>query len=320
MRYFFLRQTSRRLFYCILVLIVAIGASAQTWTRHRSAFEDGDNFHFGYISGSVGYSMLQTSLPNSTPHGDTGGSVGLGYEFRNSGLWTSVGAQLTFHRSSLEVDEYIDNHEGLDTQNKPTTFHYLVSQTDYMEWNYVDVPVMIGYYFRGFHVGGGVKVSYAINPIVRTSGTFNLSATNNEYQVTFADMPEHGYTDYSYESTDRVNLNVGASIVGEIGYDLLSFVPSRSRICHILKAAFYFEYGLNTQLRDREGETWKTKLTAEVEPGKWDATKVMINPHVNTFAHPSHTVPFFTGLKLTYLIGGSRTARVGFHHGCMCYN
>lgn len=309
-----------RLFSSMLMLSVALGMSAQTWTKHHSAFEDGDNYHFGYISGSVGYSMLETSFPNSTPHGDTGGSVGLGYEFRNSGLWTSVGVQMTFHRSSLTVEEYLDNHKGLDTQGQSTTFHYLVNQTDYMKWNYLDVPVMLGYYFRGFHVGAGVKVSYALNPQINTRGTFNLSATNDIYQVTFANMPEHGYTDYNYESTNPVDLKVGVSMIGEIGYDLLSFVPSRSRICHVLKAAFYFEYGLNSQLRDREGEYWKTKLTTEVEPGKWDATKVEINPHINTFAHPTRTVPFFTGLKLTYLVGGSRTARVGFHHGCMCYN
>ena len=105
-----------RLFSSMLMLSVALGMSAQTWTKHHSAFEDGDNYHFGYISGSVGYSMLETSFPNSTPHGDTGGSVGLGYEFRNSGLWTSVGVQMTFHRSSLTVEEYLDNHKGLDTQ------------------------------------------------------------------------------------------------------------------------------------------------------------------------------------------------------------
>jgi hypothetical protein len=54
--------------------------------------------------------------------------------------------------------------------------------------------------------------------------------------------------------------------------------------------------------------------------GPVDATTAIINPYVNTFASPNRTVPFFTGVKLTYMIGGSRTARAGMHHGCMCYN
>ena len=311
---------NHKLIACLLMLAVSVGANAQSWQKRHSAFEAGDNYHFGYVSGSVGYSMMQTSLPNAMPHGKAGGAIGVGYEFRNSGLWTSVGAQLSFHRSTLEVDEYIDNHDGLDTQNKPNTFHYRVNQVDEMEWNYIDVPLMVGYYFQGFHVGAGVKVSYALDPKVRTTGVYNLSATNHYYQTTFADMPEHGYTDYPYSGTSSVNLNVGASLIGEIGYDLLSSLPTSSRLCHLLKVAFYFEYGLNNQLRERDGETWKTKLTTEVAPDKWDATKIQINPHINTFSKPARTVPFFTGVKITYMIGGSRTARVGFHHGCMCYN
>lgn len=320
MRYIFLRPASQKLLMIALMLLLVSGVQSQSWLRRHSAFEDGDDFHFGYISGSVGYSMLQTSLPNAMPHGKAGGSIGLGYEFRNSGLWTSVGVQMSFHRSSLEVSEFIDDHDGLDTQNKPNTFHYRVNQIDNMEWNYIDIPVLLGYYVRGFHVGAGVKVSYALNPNVHTKGVYNLSATNHFYQTTFENMPEHGYTDYPYEGDTKVNLNVGASLIGEIGYDLLSSLPTSSRLCHVLKVAFYFEYGLNNQLREREGETWKTRLTTEVEPGKWDATKIQINPHINTFAQPARTVPFFTGVKLTYMIGGSRTARVGFHHGCMCYN
>ena len=302
----------------MMLILFCSPIQSQTWKTHHSIFEDGDDYHFGYISGSVGYSMLQTSMAGARSVGNAGGSVGVGYEFRNSGLWVNVGAQFSFHRSKLIMDEYVVNMPGIDTQNKPAIFHYRVNQVDEMQWNYVDVPILVGYYFRGFHVGAGIKVSYALSPTTFTHGTYNLSATNTDYNVTFENMPDRGYTDYEFHSTRDNQLNVGASVIGEIGYDLLSSLPSRSRICHLLKIAFYFEYGLNNQLRQRD--TPEERIVPASTTTPLNATQMTVNPYVNTFTTPTHTVPFFTGVKLTYMIGGSRTARVGFHHGCMCYN
>ena len=308
---------------CILVCVAALlslSMSAQSFRRHHSAFEDGDDFHFGYISGSVGYSMLQTSVPNAMPHGALGGAVGFGYEFRNSGLWANIGGQFSFHRSSLTIDEFSCEFPGRDTQGKDVTLHYQVNQEDNMEWNYFDVPVLIGYYVRGFHIGAGIKVSYAIHPATVSKGTYNLSGVYDTYPEPFVNMPEHGYTKYEFENRVGNQLNVGASVIGEIGYDLLSSMPTRSRMCNILKLAFYFEYGLNTQMRKWDVPQDPIVPMVDTRPEPSPATQVIVNPYVNTFATPARTVPFFTGVKLTYMLGGSRTARVGFHHGCMCYN
>lgn len=311
----------KRITFFILIVTLALPAWSQSFRRHHNPFEGGDDYHFGYVSGSVGYSMLQTNVQNAMPHGQLGGSVGVGYEFRNSGLWVNVGAQMSFHRSSLAVDEYDTRSEadqtpyaGIDTQNKPTVFHYRVNQTDEMQWNYVDVPILVGYYIRGFHVGAGFKLSYALNPVTRSKGTYNLSATNLDYNVTFEDMPNRGYTDYAFDNSEKNRLNVGVSLIGEIGYDLLSSVPTRSRICNVLKLSFYVEYGLNNQLR-----SWETPQR-RIVPNSSNATEATVYPYLNTFANPPRAVPFFTGVKLTYMIGGSRTARAGMHHGCMCYN
>ena len=308
----------KRIGFLILVLTAALSMSGQSFRRHHSAFEDGDDFHFGYISGSVGYSMLQTRMQNIMPQGGVGGAVGIGYEFRNSGLWANLGVQLSFHRSTLLIDEYERTFPGLDTQGKEVTLLYRVNQIDNMEWNYVDVPLLIGYYIRGFHVGAGIKISYALSPKTHSHGTYNLSGVYETYTEPFHDMPDRGYTDYDFDNRVANQLNVGASLIGEIGYDLLSSMPTRSRICNVLKLAFYFEYGLNTQMR--QWETPQKSITPTIESNPTPATQMTINPYVNTFSNPARTVPFFTGVKLTYMIGGSRTARVGFHHGCMCYN
>ena len=312
----------------VLMMFSSIPMSGQSFRRHVNPFDNGDDYHFGYVSGSVGYSMLQTGISNIVPSGNVGGTVGIGYEFRNSGLWVNVGVQMAFHRSSLTMNEYdtynsnlsyysteYDRFRGLDTQGKPAVFHYRVSQKDEINWNYIDVPILVGYYVKGFHVGAGLKVSYAIRPQTHSTGIYNLSATNEAYYpLRFENMPDRGYKDYEFDNITDNQLNVGVSLIGEIGYDLLSAVPSRSRICNVLKLAFYVEYGLNNQLRINETPTFRVEI-----PDKNDATKAVINPYFNTIDQSSRTVPFFTGVKLTYMIGGSRTARAGFHHGCMCY-
>ena len=311
---------AKKILLLTLALGLSVAMSAQSFRRHHSAFEVGDDYHFGYVSGSIGYSMLQTSVPNAMPHGSLGGAVGVGYEFRNSGLWANIGVQMSFHRSSLAVDEYTYEFPGKDTQGKDVTLQYRVNQTDEMEWNYIDVPILIGYYVSGFHVGAGIKVSYALNPVTRSYGTYTISGLYETYAEPFHDMPDRGYTDYDFENRVANQLNVGASLIGEIGYDLLSSMPTSSRICNVLKLAFYFEYGLNSQARKWETDQPSILISGDPEKEPVPATPVQINPYVNTFANPGHTVPFFTGVKLTYMIGGSRTARAGMHHGCMCYN
>ena len=54
--------------------------------RRRGGLAAGDHYHFGYVSGHVGYSMLTMHAVGVMPAGDVGGGVGFGYEYRNSGL------------------------------------------------------------------------------------------------------------------------------------------------------------------------------------------------------------------------------------------
>lgn len=304
---------------CMAMLTVLVmPADAQ---RRRGGFADGDHYHFGYISGHVGYSLLDTRASGVIPVGNVGGGIGLGYEYRLSGLWANIGVQFSMHRSKLQLDPYTIEHEGKLRDGallREGILLYDVNQTDEIQWNFVDVPILFGYYTHGFHVGAGLKVSYALNPKTHTIGTYNLRFRPNNTDAIIENLPDRGLMEYAFEVEQANRLNVGVSLIGEIGYDLLSSLPSHSRICHVLKMSFYFEYGLNNY--NKGDEKARFELPTPDEHGEAKATGVIFNPYLNTAAGSLRTVPFIAGLKLTYMIGGSRTARAGFHHGCMCYN
>ena len=274
----------------------------------------GDNYHFGYISGGLGYTSLQEAIPDFTPQGRLGGLVGFGYEFRNNNVWVSAGLQMNFHRSGAKMEGWKYDCPGYDTQGKEVTLHYVVNEQDEQKWQFIEIPILAGWYFKGFYVGGGLKVGYSLNSKIVSSGTYELSATNELYGIEFKNMPEHGYTTYDFEGEHAASLKPMLSLIGEIGYDVLSSVPTRSQLCHVLKVGFYFEYGLNSVI---EPVSVNTRL--DVEPK--DATKVVVNPYLASgMTEKYRVVPFYTGVKITYLVGGSRTARAsGYHRGCNCY-
>ena len=275
----------------------------------------GDNYHFGYICGGLGYTSLQEAVPDFTPSGNLGGLVGFGYEFRNNSLWVSAGLQLEFHRSHATLDTYKYNHSGYDTQGKEVMLHYTIEEQDQQKWQFIEIPIMVGWYFKGFYVGAGPKIGYSLNSSIVATGTYELSATNELYNIEFKNMPDHGYTTYEFEGEHVASLKPMISLIGEIGYDVLSAVPTRSQLCHVLKVGFYFEYGLNSMV-----EPVSTNTRIAIDPK--NATSVQINPYLASgMTEKYRVVPFYTGVKVTYLVGGSRTARAsGYHRGCNCYN
>ncbi len=303
-----------------ILLILAMGllstpAGAKYYKRAGGGHKNNDSYHFGYINGGVGYTSLDCGVPDLKVTGSVGGFVGIGYEFRNNGFWLSVGPQLGFHRSEVSMDQYTEDRRGYDTQGKSITLHYTINERDQQEWQFIEIPVLIGWYFHGFHIGAGPKLSYSINSTVTASGQYEVSATNDLYGIEFKDMPEHGYTTYDFSCKHQATLRPAISLVGEIGYDVLSSVPTRSQLCHILRVSFYFEYGLSNMVVPSSSNT-------RISVNPQDATQVDVYPYFASGMTESYrVVPYFTGVKITYLLGGSKHARAGgFHKGCQCYN
>ena len=310
---------------------VLLLASLPLWVSAQYRRIKVDNYHFGWISVSGGYSGLSENIDKVSTSGDFGGLIGAGYEFRRNSFWTSLGVQVQMHRSSTTLmGEYTFNKEhagwpvngqgekavGMDQQGRQFDPFYTVKpQKDQQNWNTVDIPLLLGYYYSGFYVGAGAKVGFSFNSRSKTSGTYNLAGDYPTAVGTFRMMNDHGFKDYTYSGDQAIKLKTQCAIIGELGYDVLSTIRTQDHICHVLKIGFYFEYGvLNTVAQ-------APKDAAPLTINTNDVTQAVINPYFySTMGSKDRVAPYYVGLKVTYMIGGSRTTHSGtWHTGCQCY-
>lgn len=299
--------------FCLMAfLIYSISLDAQS--RGKRSYSKGENYHFGFIYGMGAYTNLQIDISGTNPAGNFGGSIGAGYEFRNNGFWMSLGAGYHFHRSSITTDLYSDSRPGMNTEGKSVTFLYDVrNQKDKNEWGFVEVPLMLGYYLKGFYVGAGAKVAFPMVTDIRSIGQREVREQREVYIDPFHDMPEYGYDTRDFESKNSVRLKPSVSLCIELGYDVLSTVYSHGSMCYILKIGGYFEYGLNSMVR-----TSDTNVRLDIDPMNASSVKPM--PVLGGLTDAKRIVPYSAGMKITLLIGGSRNARGTYHRGCTCYN
>ena len=292
----------------ILLLAVSMGASA----RNRWSLDE-DNYHFGYVSAGAGYTSLSHNAGAMSANGNVGFLAGAGYEFRRHNFWVSAGLQFENLRSSLRLEEYVYTPPvgGMDDiGNKVNEYHYTVNQQDQQSWMSFDIPIMLGYYNNGFYIGAGIKAAFPVKSQGSVRGSYDIDAVYDEYIGTMSDI--RYYRTYPYNGSRTYGLRPMVSLIGEVGFDFMSLVTMSSTICHILKLGMYFEYGLNG-----------IQTSPIVEPltiNPDNITDVQINPYFATQEGTSHrTVPYLVGVKLTYMIGGSRSATATWHKGCQCY-
>ena len=297
--------------FLLLLFIVPVGLMAQYKSRT-------DNYHFVFISLSGGYSSFADNISEVSAYGGFGAAAGFGYEFRHEGFWMNVGGQFRLHNSGANVDEYVLSLEGLDTQaeRKPVTLQYRFHQHDEHHLTSIDIPVMFGYYYQGFYLGAGGKASIAMSSVMNTQGDFDLRYIYPQY----VDMPTPPADNSVFSSSSKVNLNVGGSLIGEVGYDILATQRTRGNVCNILKIGFYFEYGINSIVSNAVG-TPRISFPYTNENGETIATRPEVKPYYAAEMTNARVVPYYLGAKITYMFGGSRTGATGtWHRGCQCYD
>lgn len=315
----------RKIVVILSVLLIPLAVCGRSYYRpSRAKNVEPDNYHFGYISFSAGYSSLSQTVKNVHTTGDFSYLIGLGYEFRINSFWLSVGAQYMQEKSKTNVDEFKfrPQFKGLDDQEKAVTYYeYQIRQTDRQTWKTIDIPIMLGYYNSGFYVGAGAKVGFSIGSTISTKGEYDLSAQYDRYIDEFREV--NYYTHYNVpEQQWNLKLRPQFSLIGEIGYDILSPVMTNKAICHVLKVGFYFEYGLRTPLPQDAMDpiSIQGKSVVEAAKTKADVRQATINPfYLSASASDKWVVPYYVGVKLTYMFGGSRHNTGTWHKGCQCY-
>lgn len=293
----------------ILLLTVSISTAA----RNRWSLDE-DNYHFGYVGAGVGYNSLSHRSGNTSAKGGLGYLAGFGYEFRRHHVWLSAGLQFEKLSSSLDVDEYtyIPPVGGMDDLGYAVKeYRYTVNQKDRQDWLSLDIPIMAGYYNNGFYIGAGIKVAFPIRSTGTVNGSYDIDAVYDRFVGVVSDV--RYYKTYPYEGhSDAYNLRPMVSLAGEVGYDFLALLSTNDRLCHMLKLGMFFEYGLSS--------IKTSPLTEAITINPQNITDVKINPYFATEKGTSErTVPYMVGVKLTYMIGGSRSATATWHKGCQCY-
>jgi len=298
-----------------LLLLLSVSVTA------RNEANIVDHYHFGYVSVGGGYSSIVQDVPGTVITGDVALLGGLGYEFRHNSFWLSVGAQYTMERSRLKADNLkYDNIPGIDDMGKEVKFGYYYNQADQHNWRTIDIPLMVGYYYSGFYAGAGAKIAFSYGSFVKSSGTYRFTGTYTMSQGDHTNTITYGtegypvgyYKPYATENKTTCALRPQVSVIGEVGYDVLSSMLNNSLICHVLKVGFYFECGLNT-FRPIDSLD-----PLNINPN--NAAEATMNPYVLTAKTADQILStFMVGAKLTYMIGGSRNNSGTWHKGCQCY-
>lgn len=271
------------------------------------------------MSLSTGYTSLSENVSNLSVTGGWGATAGLGYEFRRTGFWMSVGGQVSMHNSQSKSNDYTFDQQGLDTQvpRKPVTLRYTFHAKDELKMYSADVPLMFGYYYNGFYVGAGGKVSFNLSSTAHCKGSFDLQTIYPQY----IDMPSPAVENNGFSGEKELSMNVGGSLIGEVGYDVLATQRTRGGVCHLLKVGFYFEYGLNNFMAGNK-DAQRVTFPHFNENGEIIATRPQVNPYLATkLDSDTRIAPYYIGVKITYMFGGSRTGGTGtWHRGCQCYD
>lgn len=311
-------HTIRTLVCFLAALLLWQDLSARSSYRPQSNTQD--DYHFIYVTAAGGYSSLnENNNYDISTIGGFGGVMGLGYEMRVNHFWLSAGLGLSFlQNKSIIASYYKTTRDALDTQGKPIVMNYdITRQEDMSKWWYLDFPLMFGGYYKMFYAGAGMKVGILPFSCKNTTNIkYSTSASYPQYIEDFKEMTNHFYGDFDTITTNDIKPTMNLAIIGEIGVDVLANISNNKRYCNILKIGFYFEYGVLSVKNHTDGNSERITFPDN------NATRIVATPHsqwIDNTSYSSH--PYFVGLKITYMFGGSKQRNAGtWHTGCMCYN
>ena len=260
--------------------------------------------HFLTVGFSAGYSTLIDSYDDLSTSGGMGGFLGVGYEMRINHFYWSLGAEVQLLNATGVYNLEVQDQHCWDTQGKPMIMHYQFDPiTEYQRLMYVQIPLMLGFYQRGFYFGAGVKIGIPIVASATQLSSYKTSATYNEYVDDFSGIPNHGYDTYKLDQTEDLTANIKFSLAAEVGYDVLSSVRrTKEGMRHGLRIAAVCEYGLNNVLGVQN-----QKATDMFEVNPENATQVSVKPFYQAQSLTGNFVnSLYAGIKFTWICDFSR--------------
>lgn len=283
----------QRIQILLITLLYCCFVSAE---RHYTSKYYTDN-HFLILGGGAGYSMLLGNAPTLTSFGNVGGTFAFGYEYRIKRFWTNLSVELQYLSATSTFSISGTDKFIYDTQGKQALMHYDFDQSlDKQEFLFVNLPVVIGYYYRGLYLGAGAKIGYSIRAKETTALQYTTSATYQQYIDDFASMSDHFLTTYSSSVTENINSKYKLSAIAEIGYDVLTFSRKMNNSNRSgLKITVMVEYGLNNLIN----------TNAELPLYSFNernAAELFIHPFYNTDASQSyHIHPLYAEMRISWI-------------------
>ena len=271
-------------------------------SRHSNWTTNNQLNHFVTIGASAGYSTLFENYEDLNTKGAVGGTFDLGYELRvNKFLFlTGIEAQYVAANDMFDLEQV--NQKITDTQGKYATMHYRFETIqEAHKLLYVSIPLMFGAYHRGFYCGLGVKVGLPVSSVTDMTVTYETSGTYGEYIEDFVDI-NNRYGQYSYtKKYKHEELPIRASVLAEIGYDVLSSVRRKDDTQRNgLRIGVTCDYGLNSIVNTYEPAN-------SIMINKNNANDVTVLPYYQTHAITGRRVNnLYVGLKLTWIFDFSK--------------
>lgn len=277
----------------LIALLYCCSVAAERYTTNTYYSDN----HFLTLGGDVGYSKLLENVPELSTFGGIAGAIDFGYEYRIKGFWMSLSAELQYLSATSRFRISGTDKLIYDTQGKQALMHYDFGQSfDKQDFLFVNLPVLLGYYYRGLYLGAGAKIGYCIRAKESSALQYRTSATYQQYIDDFSSMSDHDYATYSLYVSENLNSKYKLSAIAEIGYDVLAYSREMNHTNRSgLKISVVAEYGLNNLINTNA----ESPLYSFNEK---NAAEVFIHPFYNTKAAQSYRIhPLYVGIRISWI-------------------
>ena len=289
-----------RIFLVIGLSMMSIHASAygKGYGRYNRASVN----HFFTVGASVGYSNFIENYPDLQTTGSAAAAVTLGYEMRVNHFYFTTGVEAQWLNANAEYNVERFDMSIRDTKGDLAIMYYDFDPIkEHQSVCHIQVPLIFGFYQRGFYAGAGAKVGFPVVSSIEQELSYKTSGSYREYIDNFEGMDKHGYGDYTTNARVELDTHIKLSLAAEIGYDVLApYRRANSGTRHGLRVAAVCEYGLNN--------VFGTDKTSDMfEVSSENANVVTAKPYYQTHSISGHIVNgLYAGVKLTWICDFSR--------------